>query len=179
MGNASKALIMAGGILIGIMLATFMVMMLRKGGSLNAEYDLQITHNELVKFNSQFEIYDKDNNTIFDVITVANHAYDVNQKNGFDPQNSIEVSIRINKGGQKGIYSIRPDSNLKKGYFFKEGGEDTYIYDLIEDYSDRRNEDGQLQYQFVFDCTNIEYNEVTGKVARMTFVVVQQWIEPS
>lgn len=45
MENASKALLMAGGLLISILLVSFMVFVLRKAGSMSAEYDQQISEN--------------------------------------------------------------------------------------------------------------------------------------
>ena len=119
MENASKALMMAGGVLIGIMVLSFMVFMLRKGGSMSAEYDSQISDNELAKFNSQFEFYDKDNNTFFDIITVSNLAYDINKINGWDENNCVKVQIVIGEGNQRGTYAIIPDENLEKNYFYK------------------------------------------------------------
>ena len=105
MENASKALIMAGGLLISILVASFMVLVLRKAGKINAEYDTQMSDNELARFNSQFELYVRDNNTFFDVITVANLAYDINKKNGYDQKNSVTVKI---KEGNTVKYSIFP-----------------------------------------------------------------------
>ncbi len=175
MENASKALLMAGGVLIGIMVISFMVLVLRKAGKMSAQYDNQIANNELTKFNGQFEIYDKNDNNFFDVITVANLAYDINKKNGYDKQNS--VTVEVNDGSE--TYSILPNSNLPKDHFLK-NNRNIYIYiynsengqSLIEEYG-ARNEENSTQYQYRFKCNGISYNQTTGKVNEIKFEAVE------
>lgn len=172
MENASKALLMAGGVLIGIMVISFMVLVLRKAGKMSAQYDNQIANNELTKFNGQFEIYDKNDNNFFDVITVANLAYDINKKNGYDKQNSVTVEV---KAGSE-TYYILPNSNLPKDHFLK-NNQNIYIYiynsqdanqSLIEKFGARKQNDS-TQYQYQFDCTKIMYSQTTGKVEEIKF----------
>lgn len=180
MENASKALIMVGGVLISVMLASFMIFVLRKGGMMNAQYDSQKAGDQLVKFNSQFEVYAKDNNTFFDIITVANLAYDVNQKNNWDAQNS--VTIYVCKSNQNSVtYSILPNQDLKKNYFFNGATADVnnqkYMYDLITGYAPKKDEleEGKEnpEYRYKFDCVKTDYNEITGKVKEMKFLKVE------
>lgn len=181
MENASKALIMAGGVLIGIMLLSFMVLMLSKGGSISSEYDSQNADNQLVKFNSQFEIYDREDNTFFDIITVANLAYDVNKRNGYDDSNSVIVELCLeNKNSVS--HSIFPKKNLQKNYFFPgmntnaDKKNQVYMYDLIPKYG-TKNEDGTYKYNFkcegTKDAEKISYNQTTGKVKEIIFKAVK------
>lgn len=187
MENASKALVMAGGVLISILVASFMIFVLRKAGSMSAEYDIQMSDNELAKFNSQFEAYARDNNTFFDVITVANLAYDNNKKNGWDEQNGITVEIY--EGGNL-KYSILP-SKIEKNHFFKGNDKNNSIYiynepqrDLgdksIIDYYTEMNlvsNDNKQKYKYKFNCSlkngigGITYNEINGKVEKVQFIV--------
>lgn len=173
MENASKALLMAGGVLIGIMVISFMVLVLRKAGKMSAQYDNQIANNELTKFNGQFEIYDKNDNNFFDVITVANLAYDINKKNGYDKQNSVTVEVKA----ESETYSILPNSNLLKDHFLK-NNQNIYIYNsengqsLIEEYGARKENDS-TQYQYQFKCTKITYHQTTGKVKEIKFQAVE------
>ena len=185
MENASKALVMAGGVLISILVASFMIFVLRKAGSMSAEYDIQMSDNELAKFNSQFEAYARDNNTFFDVITVANLAYDNNKKNGWDEQNGITVEI-YEIGNLK--YSILPSEI--KNHFFK-GNDSIYIYNepqrdlgdksIIDYYTEMHlvsNDNKQkYKYKYKFNCSlkngigGITYNEINGKVEKVQFIV--------
>lgn len=183
MENATKALIMAAGILISIMVVSFMIFVLRKAGSMSAQYDQQIAENELTRFNGQFEVFAKEDNTFFDVITVANLAWDVNQKNNWDAQTGVTIKI-INENNEQVAYSVSPNQGLKRDYFFK--GEKTetpvYIYngeaignESIIDYYTQRNEEN-TDYIYKFNCVgenSIIYNEITGKVKEMRFKIVK------
>lgn len=179
MENASKALIMAAGILISIMVVSFMIFVLRKAGSMSAQYDQQISENELTKFNGQFEVYAKEGNTFFDVLTVANLAWDVNKKNNWDEQTGVTIKI-INENNDQVDYSVLPNQILKKNYFFKGGdatGETVYIYNadsetsIIDEYTARNDDNTKYIYQF--KCTGITYNDITGKVKEMLFKIVK------
>ncbi len=178
MENASKALIMAGGVLISVLLASFMIMILRKAGSMSAEYDSQATANELVKFNSQFEAYVKTDNTFFDVITAANLAYDINKKNGNDSSNGVEVFLYKNKAMKDSDieYSVLNRPDLAKNFFFegKNTNKSKYIYsEIISTYADTKEDvTTTTEYQYYFEG-NAEYSDVTGKVNKMNFIIVE------
>lgn len=170
MENASKALIMAGGVLVAIMLISFMVLFFRSAGSINAEYDIQVAEREVEKFNSQFEAYAKEKNSFFDVITVANLAYDVNKKNDWDAKNGVLIKIKKSNGTV--IYSILNDKNLQKNYFFEnEGPNQVYMYDkteVIDKYTEQIVDTmtGKMIYKYNFKCVgenSILYNTTTVK----------------
>ena len=75
MENASKALIMAGGILVGVLVLSLMVYLFADFGSTSAQINDQNKQNQLSQFNSKFTAYeDKEGLTIYDVITVAARA---------------------------------------------------------------------------------------------------------
>ncbi len=80
MENASKALIMAASILIGIMILSLMVYLFTTFGATSAELHKQQATDRLNQFNSQFTSYeDKSGLTIYDVATVANLATENNK----------------------------------------------------------------------------------------------------
>lgn len=80
MENASKALLMAGGVLIGILVLTIAVYLFINFGGTSAKVHEQIQQTEISKFNVQFTEYtDREDVTIYDVITVANLAKENNQ----------------------------------------------------------------------------------------------------
>ena len=155
-----------------------MIFVLRKAGMMSSEYDSQVSDKEIVDFNYQFEIYDKPDNTFFDILTVANLAYDVNKRNGYDSKNSVTIKIYE---GNTVKYSILPDKNLAKDYFFKgnsvtSGSE--YIYNknktssgssIIEKYASKKT-NNEEESQHRFECIKTEYNtETTGKIRLMEF----------
>ena len=76
MENASKALLMAAGVLVGVLILTLMVTLFLNANNLAKEYD-ETKHEESVqRFNAYFLKYigaDK-KLTIHDVVTICNYA---------------------------------------------------------------------------------------------------------
>ena len=68
MDNAARALIIAASILLGVMLFSSFVAMFKAGARVDQAYDEKQIENAQNKFNSKFEIYDKNDNTIMDKI---------------------------------------------------------------------------------------------------------------
>ena len=162
MENATKAIIMAGTVLISILLISFLLVLLRKGGAANAEYDTTMSDTELAKFNSQFEVYDRDNNTYFDVITVCNLAYDINNRT----EDTITVSVTMwdNTKGANVTYKINKATKTRDK--FSDG---TNMYSLVSDnsqqvYKDDSDHSKGKKYKYLYKCKKISYNETTGKV---------------
>lgn len=176
MENATKALIMAGTVLISILLISFLVLFLRKGASASAEYHNTMSDAELAKFNSQFEVYDRDNNTYFDVITVANMVYDINKKNENDIQNQIDFKLII---GNNTTYTIPKDCSKLERDTFLLGNNEKNMYNtqitiegkqttLISEYS-KITEKSPIDYVYKFTGKITKYNDVTGKVEEIQF----------
>lgn len=79
MENASKALLMAAGVLIGILILTLAVYLFVTFGMASAELHEENDANRLNQFNTQFTSYEgKQDITIYNVITVANIATENN-----------------------------------------------------------------------------------------------------
>ena len=169
MENASKALTMAGGLLIAMLLVAFMVFMLRKAGMMSAEFDSQMSNNELEKFNSQFEYYNRKDNNFLDIITVCNLAYDVNKKNGFDSSNAVVIEIGNHVGNT--MYSILPDSSLEKNYFLDTSGNPVYMYEKMTEGEYGAMDTNTGKYTTLFECTETSYNDKTGKIKNMKFQI--------
>ena len=79
MENASKALLMAAGVLIGILVLSLAVYLIVTFGTASAQMHKENEENQLNQFNSQFTSYvGKEDITIYDIITVANLATENN-----------------------------------------------------------------------------------------------------
>jgi len=79
MENASRALLMAAGALVGILVLSIAVYLFISFGSVSAELHKKNYEQQIEQFNSQFTVYEgKDDVTIYDVITVANLASENN-----------------------------------------------------------------------------------------------------
>lgn len=79
MENASKALIMAAGVLIGILIISLAVYLFVDFGSTSAEINAQNAEKQINQFNSKFTSYADKELTIYDVITVVNYAKENNE----------------------------------------------------------------------------------------------------
>ena len=169
MENASKAFIMAAGVLIGILIISFMMLLLRKGGQMSSEFDSQLSNNELLKFNSQFELYQRSDieNTFFDVITVVNLAYDVNTSAQWQPESGVTVVV---KEGVNEKYRISDSMKIPKHTMLDNSDHEKDIYsEIIGKYTKLKNDDPAQGYQYQFVCEKIDYNTASGKVNQVIF----------
>lgn len=86
MENASKALIMAAGVLVGVLILSLAIYLIVNFGSASAQLHQEVATDQLNQFNSQYTTYQGSNATIYDVVTVANMATENNVNNGFERQ---------------------------------------------------------------------------------------------
>lgn len=147
MENASKALIMAGGVLIGILIISLAVYLFTDFGSTSAQINAQNSQKQITEFNSKFTSYegykDKDGKwkiTIYDIITLAGYAKENNQY--YEDTSEEQIKVKIDNIE---IQDYTNDENQK----------------LISNYT----RDGILKK---FKCSNVEYN-ARGKVKSITF----------
>ena len=90
MENASKALLMAAGVLIGVLILSLAVYLFVSFGTTSSELHKQQDSDRINQFNSQFTSYEgKEGVTIYDVITVANLATENNIYYEFNKRNNI------------------------------------------------------------------------------------------
>lgn len=207
MENALKAFYMAAGLLIAIMVFGLFIYLFRIGARFGENYDLTKSQEQIDQFNAKFEVYAKPTekteddilyggNTIFDIITASNLAYDINEKNYNDNKNRVEVQIEGLEIGELSI-GIALDADeknvLRKGSFFKSTIEsigvatETVLMDDILISTDIVNKGkltdatinlktdnniplNRVVYRYYFDCSaGIHYSEQSGKVDRITF----------
>ena len=106
MENASKALLMAAGVLIGILILSLAVFLFSNFGAASAEAHKQNEENQIQQFNVQFTAYQgRTDITIHDIVTVANLAKSTNQSFGLTEQTEnnyyITVSVKTKSGNKK------------------------------------------------------------------------------
>ncbi len=114
MQNVSQALIIAGSVILGVILLATLVHVLRIGGSVNKAYDENQLNYQTEAFNYQYEIYQRDDNTIMDMVTLLNLAYSANSENNYDLNNSVTITIKI---GDK-TYRIPKDVSTNPETFY-------------------------------------------------------------
>lgn len=79
MENASRALLITSGVLIGVLILSLAVYLFAYFGSTTAQINSQVAEQQIVQFNTKFTSYEGQKElTIYDVITVAGYAKENN-----------------------------------------------------------------------------------------------------
>lgn len=96
MDNASKALIIAGGMLIAIMVASLFVYLFTSYGSYAEDMYDRINERQLAEANNEYTRYEgSDENTIYDVVSVINKAKDNNKSLNLNPGDKGYIRVSI------------------------------------------------------------------------------------
>ena len=121
MENASKALLIAGGVLLAIMIISLGVYLFANFGGVTAQIGKNVEESQISKFNSQFTTnVAKDNVTIYDVVSMANLATQNNQQYGFQKQESLGnnyyIAVILQGKGQIEFGIEASEDYIKKYY---------------------------------------------------------------
>lgn len=110
MENASKALLMAAGVLIGVLILSLAVYLFANFGTASAEIHKQKDMNEINKFNTQFTSYEGKECTIHDIVSVADLAINNNTNYSLTSaaNNNYYIIVAI-IGGKNGGAAIRQE----------------------------------------------------------------------
>lgn len=154
MENASKALLMAASVLIGILIISLAVYLFVSFGSTSAELHRQNEVQQIAQFNSQFTSYEGRECTIYDVVTLANLAtenniyYEFSSKTADGNDNYISVYLDNQKieGGQ--------GNNKTEAY-------NNYISEELETTKDKKT----------YEC-QVKISEVTQRVYQIKFTSI-------
>lgn len=152
MENASKALLMAAGVLIGILVLTLMAYLFIDFGTISARIHSQVEQQQISEFNTQFTSYEnKSNITIYDIITVTNYAKENNEyykeSNIYESDYKVEIVLKSSRGAT--IPNLQDRSV-------------DYINKLIQD--EQVNSNGLPEYK----CVVTGYHD-NARVAQVTF----------
>lgn len=187
MENASKALIMAAEILLGVMIISIGVFLFNTMGQYSDETTDQIEQAQLDQFNNQFLKYYGNTSTngnapepiectIHDIVNLANLASMYNAQNGFEETEDIS-----NDPANNSLYYIQIDlkingeaSNAFKNLEGKEWTQDRLIEELMKVYNlNITNNDvtGEKEVEVKhFKCEEAIISNVTQRVCYMKFV---------
>lgn len=92
MENASKALLIAGGVLIALIILTSFIAMYGRIANLQEEQEEQIKLDQLAEFNAKYEAYNKRIMYGTDVITLMNKVNENNVKAG---TNDYKITLTV------------------------------------------------------------------------------------
>lgn len=153
MENASKALIMAGGILIALLVIGALVIMFTELSDYQNATDASRKDAQIAKFNNQFEPFNKDELTLMELLSIYNKIESNNKRNPEYPIASNILDTTTN------IYTkyTSPDADWTK--FQVKGGNMTT--------------QEEVKIKSKFKCTGLEYNNEGGRISAMNFAVVK------
>jgi len=167
MENASKALLMAGGMLIAILILGLLVLMFTSiSNNAKSREEIKIVE-QLTIYNKEFESYNRKLLRGTDVVSLINKAISTNKK--YDNIEEYYINIQFEMKEEL-VYTGTgaTSSNVK----FNIG----QTYDINSFASIRNNEEAFKDFKRrIFDCTEIEYNKITGRVCRMKFIERIDW----
>ena len=168
MENASKALMMAAGVLMGMMILSLGVYLYYSLGTYITSNQERMDSNELNKFNTQFIKYINCKSdgtqefelTIHDVVTVANLAYENNKK-----YNLISTTEDY---GESTLY-VTVNAEIKK-----EDGSIETINHLERNINEKSTEilSNNLETKYLCKNDDIIYSNITGRVCSINFIKI-------
>ena len=145
MENASKALIMAAEILIGVILLTLMVFLFRAMANFSDTVNSNIATKNINEFNIGFEQYRvKPGLMVQDIISMGNLAKQYNEQMESIP---IEVIAYGVEAKYRNVHKLT----------------DELSYEFIRNYSNNL----QTNDIIYFECQKMEYDEETGRINRI------------
>lgn len=106
MENASKALLIAAGVLIGLILMTMILYSYSQISSYYKSKEQSETVKQLAEFNKQYNLYDRDDVRGSELLSLVNKIIDYNKQNPDDEQMQIVIKIPS------------PDSDTSVQYFY-------------------------------------------------------------
>ncbi len=127
MENASKALIMAAGILIGVLILTLAVVLFTNFGATSKGVYTQMEERQLTQYNAQFTVYSGRNDiNVYEIISVASLALENNEtyEEYTNYENEYKVQIILSGYSRTLHNSIKsPDvrNNMIENYSNAEG----------------------------------------------------------
>lgn len=163
MENASKALLMAAGVLLGIMIISLAVYLFTNFAGTSSQIHANIEENQIAQFNSQFTTYEgKDNVTIHDVVSMASLATQNNQSYEIPHQVADENSsyIAVICNGISIELGYKPNQTTEQR---KSEIEQKYNKLISNEVNNISNENGLPKY-----IVKVDISPVTKRVYRVT-----------
>lgn len=176
MENASKALLMAGGILIAILVIGVVIYMFNSSSQLfKTSKDIE-KEEQIEAFNREYEAYNRKLLRGTDIISIINKVNSNNKKyeDGDIPEYQMSVEFELIepigytkreeiKDGKKIIIIEKKENKIAAGKYNNNGNEWKAIKENAEAFTDFKRR--------VFDCSSndVEYNKQTGRITKMYF----------
>lgn len=156
MENASKALLMAAGVLIGMLILSLAVFLFMDFGATSKGIYSEVESNQLTQYNAQYTVYSgREDITIYEIVSVINLAkqnnMDYKDYSNFD--DNYKVSVYVYRNNWSGDYTTK-SSNI--------------IQEILEANNKVNNTTGELEN--TFSCTEVLYHN-NGRVKKISFTL--------
>ena len=159
MENASRALIIAGGLLLTLLIIGTSVFLYSK---IRRSQDAQITEKErqqIVEFNERFEAYNRTTVRGFQMISLSNLVYDTNARYR-DTDGYVNVKVYVKNLTTETI----DDSSIEVT------AQGVNLVDYIQKkYEGMSSDQKNALKQSYFQCTGVKYDYKNSRVYEMTF----------
>lgn len=196
MENASKALLIAGSILIAIIILSLIVYMSTTTSRMMQEQDKKKSEQEIFEFNKEYGAYNKELMYGTDVITVMKKAIDYNQNTDkkiiieLTTINSYATVIEITKTSKSGTETkekIKTTDSLNIGTYNQDDSTmQIFLEQEPKDYYDKDNSTENTKVyvysaltsfkRSIFKCTGTEYDQ-DGRITKMSFEEIKNFSE--
>lgn len=197
MENASKALLIAGGILLTIIILSLIIYVATSTSRMVQAQEEKKATEEIATFNKQYEAYNKKRMYGTDVITVIKKAIEYNSRDG----EQIKIELTIHTTYETVIQTITTDKSgkvnstkeIKNSDVSLKAKEQPYSIDEVKNFfsqepDDKLNEkvgDHRVINTYsaltsfkrsIFKCNGVEYGN-SGRINKMSFEEIQSFYE--
>ena len=172
MENATRALAIAGGILIALLVVSLLVLGIGKLSSYYTAVDSAEYNKQIRDYNKQFETYNKNVVKGIELVSLCNLAEDTNNDKYRDDYREIKLYVKPSDRGV--LNEIFDEYKLSRSEDEYSEGE---YYDLLYFYKtiykqEKQNKNDDMTNKFeraYFDCDEIIYDDSNAKVKALKF----------
>ena len=160
MENATKALLIAAGVLIAIMVISALVLMFDRISEVSQTEQDALVAQQLTEFNREYEAFNRRDLWGGQIISVMNKMLDNNSKYLTLDEDNYMMDISVK-------FTVIDDFFNKK----KEGTTYPTLVSFSQKFAEAQRTEDQLTElkRKLFKCVSVEYNEETGRVQKMYF----------
>lgn len=159
MENASKALLIAGGVLIALLIIALLVYSFGSMGSYFKQEESTQKAEQLADFNNQFESYNRKLLRGVDVISIINKVLDNNKKYGPNEYNEPNYLMQVEFELKEAIGDLEPGR----------------MYNIADYNRIKQNQEDFTEFKRkIFDCKEVRYHNQTGRVNYISFTQREQ-----
>lgn len=169
MENASKALIMAAEVLIGIIILSIAVYLFNLFASYSEERYKEIESTQIVQFNNQFmKFYGTRINSEGIEIPIECTIHDITSLANLAQKHNLEYELQAEKGYDENTLYVQIDVDNKKNI---EKYTNDKLVQLIKQ-NDLKTDDGSIETKY-YRCIICDVNKKTGRVNYVKFQTIK------